>query len=114
MICHQLYYNWTSFGNMHSIFSKLHPLLVVALLARHLTFFDSFLIWDMWITISSLHNFQTDRLGQMSKCWVRSYDDEFNRIYAGLAWTPTISSLGIACCDFRPPKPPNGGHSFET
>ena len=40
-MCHKLYSSWTSFGNMHSIVSKLLLLLAVGLLVRHLNFFDS-------------------------------------------------------------------------
>lgn len=110
MIFHQLYCNWTSFSKRHSIFSpKFLSLFTAGLLAKHLTFFDSFLIWDVWIATYVLLNFQNDHLDQRSKSWAHLCDvkGELNRIYDGLACTPTISSHGMVCCDFQLTKPPN-------
>lgn len=85
-------------------------------LARHLNFFDSFLIWDMWIIVPALINYHKDPLGQISKCWTHLYHDkgELNNIYDWLAWIPTISTHRIMYFDFQPTKPPNYRYIFAT
>lgn len=75
MICHQSYCNWTSFSKRHSIFPpKFLSLLTAGLLAKHLTFFDSFFTWDVWIATYVLLNFQNDHLDQRSKSWAHLCD----------------------------------------